>query len=62
MNPKKKKRVKQVCKFEISCGNVFADLNIPNADLIFAKLELARAIELIINYKLNKKNNYKNAK
>ncbi len=38
-------------KFEQSCGNVFADLNIPNHEEVLAKAELARQIYLIIKKK-----------
>ena len=38
-------------KFEQSCGNVFADLNISNHEEALAKAELARQIHLIIRKK-----------
>ena len=38
-------------KFEHSSGNVFADLNLPNAEEVLAKAELARQIHSIIKKK-----------
>lgn len=38
-------------KFEQSCGNVFADLNLSNSEEALAKAELARQIHLIIKKK-----------
>lgn len=38
-------------KFEISKGNIFADINLPNPEEALAKAELARQIHNIIKKK-----------
>lgn len=42
-------RVKRVREVEASSGNVFADLDLPDADALLAKAELARRIGEILS-------------